>query len=89
MHIFKYLFVCILVAIAIAESPIKQKCPEEEMDGYLWPSKSIGESALYYCNGTGYYRRICLAKKTQSGIIAHWSRLINMCSMYSVAFVTV
>ena len=81
MHISILLLFCILVAVTKSENAIKQKCPEVEIDGYLWPSKSVGESVLYYCNGTGYYRRICLGKKTPTGIIAHWSRLVNMCSI--------
>lgn len=82
MHILKLLLLCILVALARTENAIKQKCPEVEIDGHLWPSKSVGESVLYYCNGTGYYRRICLGKKTPTGVMAHWSRLVNMCSMF-------
>lgn len=55
-------------------------CPEEEVDGYVWPRRDVGESAVRYCNGEGYYRRICLYKKTPSGPVAAWSRLVNMCS---------
>ena len=55
-------------------------CPEETLDGYLWPSRGIGESVVQYCNGSGYYRRICLYKKTSAGATAVWSRLVNMCS---------
>lgn len=55
-------------------------CAEEESDGYVWPSKNVGESVIHYCNGEGYYRRICLFRKTASGPSASWSRLVNMCS---------
>lgn len=58
------------------------KCPEEEVDGYIWPERVVGESSIRYCNGSGYYRRICLYKNTPSGPQAVWSRLVNMCSMF-------
>ena len=76
--LFWYIFLILSLVNAVAVPRLK--CPEEEVDGYLWPEKYVGESAIRYCNGSGYYRRICLYKNTPSGPQASWSRLVNMCS---------
>lgn len=76
-----FLNLLLLVSIATTLAVPRLKCPEEEIDGYVWPEKNIGESAIRYCNGSGYYRRICTYKNSPSGPQATWSRLVNMCSM--------
>lgn len=73
-------FLLILTLVNSLAVP-RLKCAEEEVDGYIWPEKNVGESAIRYCNGSGYYRRICLYKNLPSGPQATWSRLVNMCSI--------
>ena len=70
----------VLLAVCTSLTVPKLNCPAEESNGYKWPEKAIGESSVQYCNGIGYYRRICLYKKTSNGPSAVWSSLVNMCS---------
>ena len=74
--------ILLIISTAHAIAVPRLKCPQEEIDGTIWPEKNVGESAIKYCGGLGYYRRICLYKNTPSGPQAVWSRLVNMCSMY-------
>ncbi|KAK8794310.1 hypothetical protein WA171_003434 [Blastocystis sp. BT1] len=74
-----FFLLLVLLAVSSCLSVPKLKCPAEESNGYKWPEKAIGESSVQYCNGIGYYRRICLYKNTSSGPSAVWSSLVNMC----------
>ena len=74
----------VLVAVVSALAAPKLNCPAEEVDGFKWPEKAIGQSSVQYCSGIGYYRRICLFKNTSSGPTAVWSNLVNMCSRLNI-----
>ena len=80
ISLLNFFLLVVLLAVSSSLSVPKLKCPAEESNGYKWPEKAIGESSVQYCNGIGYYRRICLYKNTNSGPSAVWSGLVNMCS---------
>ena len=57
-------------------------CPQEELDGKLWPQTGMGETASLPCDGgmIGSLDRTCLSD-------GQWGEVVNSCGRYIFIFI--